>query len=64
MWQYNSSINTVKSIQEVKEGKMYVPKYEEVKLRPCPNPPLKSFVINEVLIELDKKEKWRIELLN
>ena len=64
LWQYNSSINTVKSIQEVKEGKMYVPKYEEVKLRPCPNPPLKSFVINEVLIELDKKEKWRIELLN
>ena len=64
MWQYNSSINTVKSIQEVKEGKMYVPKYEEVKLRPCPNPSLKSFVINEVLIELDKKEKWRIELLN
>ena len=45
MWKYNYSINTVKSIQEVKEGKMYVPKYEEVKLRPCPKPPLKCFVI-------------------
>jgi len=43
---------------------MYVPRYEEVKLRPCPKPPLKSFVINEVLIELEKKEKWRTELLN
>jgi hypothetical protein len=45
MWKYNCSINTVKNIQEVKEGKMYVPRYEEVKLRPCPKPPLKSFVI-------------------
>ena len=40
-----STLFTVKSIQEVKEGKMYVPKYEEVKLRPCPKPPLKCFVI-------------------
>ena len=64
MWKYNCSINTVKSIQEVKEGKMYVPKYEEVKLRPCPKPPLKCFVIIEVLKELEKKEKWRINLLS
>ena len=64
MWQYRCSINTVNNIQEVKEGKMYVPRYEEVKLRPCPKPPLKSLVINEVLIELEKKEKWRTELLN
>ena len=64
MWKYNCSINTVKSIQEVKEGKMYVPRYEEVKLRPCPKPPLKCFVIKEVLKELKKKEKWRIDLLS
>ena len=57
MWDYTSSINTVKSIQEVKEGYMYVPKYDEVRLKPCPKPPLKSFVIKEVLIELEKKEK-------
>ena len=57
MWKYNSSINTVKNIQEVKEGTIYVPKYEEVKLRPCPKPPLKHFVIKEVLIELEKKEQ-------
>ena len=42
---------------DVKDLKIYVPKYEEVKLRPCPKPPLKCFVINEVLIELEKKEK-------
>ncbi len=64
MWQYSFSINTVNNIQEVKEGKIYIPRYEEVKLRPCPKPPLKSFVINEVLIELEKKEKWRTQLLN
>ena len=57
MWHYTSSINTVKSIQEVKEGSMYVPKYDEVRLKPCPKPPLKSFVIKEVLIELEKREK-------
>ena len=57
MWHYNSSINSVKSIQEVKEGYMYVPKYDEVRLKPCPKPPLKSFVIKEVLIELEKREK-------
>ena len=33
MWHFNSSINTVKNIQDVKEGKMYVPRYEEVRLR-------------------------------
>ena len=64
MWHYNSSINTVKSIQEVKEGSMYVPKYDEVRLKPCPKPPLKSFVIKEVLIELEKKEKYRIDCLD
>ena len=57
MWDYTSSINTVKSIQEVKEGYMYVPKYDEIRLKPCPKPPLKIFIIKEVLIELEKKEK-------
>ena len=63
MWHFNSSINTVKNIQEVKEGRMNVPRYEEVRLRPCPKPPLKSFVIKEVLGELERKERWRADLL-
>ena len=53
MRHFNSSINTVKNIQE---GKLYVPRYEEVRLRPCPKPPLKSFVIKAVQEELEKKE--------
>jgi len=48
MWDYKSSMNTVQNILLVKQGKMYVPKYEEVRLGPCPKPPLKSFVIKEV----------------
>jgi hypothetical protein len=63
MWHFNSSINTVKSIQDAKEGKMYVPRYEEVRLRPCPKPPMKSFVIKAVLAELEKKELWRVDLI-
>ena len=63
MWHFNSSINTVKNIQEAKEGRLYVPRYEEVRLRPCPKPPLKSFVIKAVLDELEKKEQWRVDLL-
>jgi hypothetical protein len=63
MWHFNSSINTVKSIQDAKEGKMYVPRYEEVRLRPCPKPPMKSFVIKAVLAELEEKELRRINLL-
>ena len=63
MWHFNSSINTVKSIQDAKEGKMYVPRYEEVRLRPCPKPPMKSFVIKAVLAELEKKELWKMNLL-
>jgi hypothetical protein len=42
---------------------MYVPRYEEVRLRPCPKPPMKSFVIKAVLAELEKKELWRMDLL-
>jgi hypothetical protein len=47
MWDYKSSMNTVQNILLVKQGKMYVPKYEEVRLGPCPKPPLISFVIKE-----------------
>lgn len=57
MWNYKCSMNTVQNIQEVKEGNIYVPRYDEVRLKPCPKPPQKNFVIKEVLIELEKKEK-------
>ena len=63
MWHFNSSINTVKSIQDAKEGKINVPRYEEKRLRPCPKPPMKSFVIKAVLAELEKKELWRVDLI-
>ena len=57
MWHYKSSMNTVRNIDLAKQGKIYVPKFEEVKLRPCPKPPLKKFVILEVLKELEIKRQ-------
>ena len=44
MWAYNASINTVNNIHRVKEGEIWVPMYDEIRLKPCPKPPLKSFV--------------------
>jgi hypothetical protein len=44
MWAYNASINTVNNIQRVKDGEIWVPMYDDVRLKPCPKPPLKSFV--------------------
>ena len=44
MWAYNATINTVNNIQRVKEGEIWVPMYEEVRLKHCLKPPQKSFV--------------------
>ena len=61
MWHYKCSMNTVQNINLVKQGKIFVPRFEEVKLRPCPKPPLKKFVILEVLKELEiKKQESRV----
>ena len=51
-------------IQQVKEGKMWVPMYEEVRLRPCPKPPLKNFVLKAVENALQEKEEWRLQALS
>ena len=64
MWAYNSSINTVQHIQQVKEGKMWVPMYEDVRLRPCPKPPLKNFVLKAVENALQEKEEWRLQTMS
>ena len=63
MWAYNSSINTVQNIQLVKDHKIWVPMYDEVRLRPCPKPPLKNFVLKEVEAALKEKEEWRLQTI-
>jgi hypothetical protein len=63
MWAYNSSINTVQNIQMVKDHKIWVPMYDEVRLRPCPKPPLKNFVLKEVEAALKEKEEWRLQTI-
>jgi hypothetical protein len=64
MWAYNSSINTVQNIQLVKDGKIWVPMYDEVRLKPCPKPPLKNFVLKAVEEALQEKEEWRLQMIS
>jgi hypothetical protein len=64
MWAYNSSINTVQNIQLVKDGKIWVPMYDEVRLKPCPKPPLKNFVLKAVEEALQEKEEWRLQAIS
>ena len=54
----SSTLVTVKYMISVKEGEVWCPRYEYVKLRPCPRPPLKSLMIEELHKELEEfKEK-------
>ena len=64
MWGYNSSINTVQNIQLVKDGKIWVPMYDEVRLKPCPKPPLKNFMLKAVEQALQEKEEWRVQTVS
>jgi hypothetical protein len=47
----------------VKDHKIWVPMYDEVRLRPCPKPPLKNFVLKEVEAALKEKEEWRLQTI-
>ena len=43
---------------------MWVPMYDEVRLRPCPKPPLKNFVLKAVENALLEKEEWRLQTIS
>ena len=43
------SFCSVEYMHGVLDGKRYAPKYEDVKLRPCPRPPVKEEVLKEVI---------------
>jgi hypothetical protein len=38
--------------------------YDEVRLKPCPKPPLKNFVLKAVENALQEKEEWRLQALS
>jgi hypothetical protein len=38
--------------------------YEDVRLRPCPKPPLKNFVLKAVENALEEKEEWRLHTMS
>ena len=47
-----STLVTVKYMISIKDGEIWCPRYEYLKMRPCPRPPLKSLLIEELLKEL------------
>ena len=47
----NSKLSTLEFLQEVRLGKVYVPRYFDLKLSPCPYPP-KIQDVQEELIKL------------
>jgi hypothetical protein len=57
---FNSSLITVQYMIDIKEGSIWCPRYDYLKLRPCPRRPLKCFILEEVLKELDKFKEKRI----
>jgi len=53
-----STLLTVKYMLSIKDGAVWCPRYEYLKLRACPRPPLKSLLISELHLELNSfKEK-------
>ena len=51
---YSNRIITIQYMEKVKSGEVYVPKYDIVRLRPCPNPPVKKRVFDEILKEMTR----------
>ena len=44
-----STIVTVKWLKAIINGKLWCPKYAEIRLRPCPTPPPKELIVHELL---------------
>jgi hypothetical protein len=44
-----SSIITQDYMNDVREGKFWCPKYKDLKTLPCPDPPGKEFLLDEVV---------------
>lgn len=63
LWAFSSNVCTMDNLDDVKQGRLYVPMYDEVHLEPCPRPPLKQFVLHEIKAELAIKERQRLREL-
>ena len=51
------SFCSVEYMADVLGGRCYAPKYVDVRLRPCPKPPLREVLLAEVELELQKQRK-------
>ena len=55
----NSTLVTVKYMLDVKDGNTWCPRYQWLKMRPCPRPPIKLILIQEIHKELSKFKEAR-----
>ena len=48
---YTSKCITTDYLSKVKTAEYYVPRYVDVQVRPCPNPPIKRRIFEEIMKE-------------
>ena len=54
---YKSTIIKIEYLMQVLDGTLWVPMFEEVRLRPCPLKPPKTLLMKELLQEATQQEK-------
>ena len=57
----SSSMCTEEYLQDVAIGKLWCPRYDDIRLRPCPRPPSKKMLI-PILVELLAKYKKQLDI--
>ena len=56
---FSSTLVTVQYMLDIKDSKIWCPRYDYLKIRPCPRRPLKQYILEEVHLELDKFNEKR-----
>ena len=54
MPEYDSQIITRDFLREVRDGLVYIPKYNQLKLSPCPEPPTNLEVHHELITLIEQ----------
>ncbi len=61
---FSRIVCTMDNLDEVKQGRLYVPVYDEVHVEPCSQQPLKQLVMHQIKTELAIKERQRLKELH
>lgn len=50
---------TVDYLMEVMQGNVWVPKFPDIRLLPCPKPPIRKYILEELLIAMSKHSTYK-----